>query len=129
MLLNIIPGPINLLQSGIAFRANYYGDKNIDCRISRDALLDLAGYHQLNGRDDELFDGLRQEIERLLSSKYRARRMETNGELLVSSADILLYGFRAREEPERASLFASPQPYATRLAAAESPRRAVLGGD
>ncbi len=46
MLLNIIPGLIDVQANGIAFQANYYGDKNVSCRISRDALLDLAGYHQ-----------------------------------------------------------------------------------
>lgn len=116
MLLNIIPGPLDVQSNGIAFRANYYGDKNVDCRVSRDALLDLAGFHQLSGRDDELFQALRREIERLLSAKYRARRMETNGELLVSSVDILMYGFRGREEPEEALLDAEPHPYALREA-------------
>jgi hypothetical protein len=114
MLLNIIPGPIDVQSHGIAFRANYYGDKNVSCRISRDALLDLAGYHQLNGREDELFQALRREIERLLSAKYRARRMETNGELLVSSADILLYGFRGREEAEQDEPQDEPAPYPMR---------------
>jgi hypothetical protein len=112
MLLNIIPGSIKVQPHGIAFRANYYGDKNVECRITRDALLDLAGYHQLSGRDDELFQTLRGEIDRLLSTKYRARRMESNGDLLLSSADLVLYGFESRgelpdEEPEE-----DAEPYA-----------------
>ncbi|HLH96468.1 MAG TPA: DUF1488 family protein [Xanthobacteraceae bacterium] len=115
MLLNIIPGLIDVQANGIAFQANYYGDKNVSCRISRDALLDLAGYHQLGGRDDELFQALRQEIERLSSAKYRARRMETNGELLVSSADILLYGFRARRDAEEPLPPAAAQASAARV--------------
>jgi hypothetical protein len=114
MLLNIIPGPIDAQSHGIAFRANYYGDKNVDCRISRDALLDLAGYHQLSGRDDELFEALRGEIERLMNRKYRARRLETNGELLVASVDILLYGFRGREAGEEELLPEDMEPFAMR---------------
>jgi hypothetical protein len=96
MLLSIIAGRVDAQSQGIAFQANYYGTKNIACRMSRDALLDLAGYHQLRGTEEELFKALRSEIERILSAKYRVRRIETNGEISIATPDLLLYGFEGR---------------------------------
>lgn len=99
MLLSIIVGTVDAQSPGIAFQANYYGTKNVACKVSRDALLDLAGYHQLRGTAPELVQALRQEIERILSAKYRARRIETNGEIWIAPPDLLLYGFEGRAEP------------------------------
>jgi len=99
MLLSIIAGTVDAFSQGIAFQANYYGTKNVACRISRDALLDLAGYHQLHGTAQELVQALRPEIERILSVKYRARRIETSGEIWIAPPDLLLYGFEGRAEP------------------------------
>jgi len=99
MPLSIISGPIEVQSHGIAFRASYHGDGSVDCRISREALFDLAGYHRLRGGEEELFQALYPEIERLLTAKYGGRRIEEDGELLVASADLLLYGFEERDEP------------------------------
>jgi hypothetical protein len=96
MLLSIIAGRVDAQSQGISFQANYFGTKNIACRMSRDALLDLAGYHQLRGTQEELFQALRTEIERIVSAKYRARRIETNGEISIATPDLLLYGFEGR---------------------------------
>jgi hypothetical protein len=106
MLLSIIVGTVDAQSPGIAFQANYNGTKNVACKISRDALLDLAGYHQMRGSAQELVQALRPEIERILSAKYRARRVETNGEIWIAPPDLLLYGFEGRAEPpdEQATL-------------------------
>jgi len=53
----------------------------------------FAGYHHLNGAEDEVFLALRPEIERLASAKYRAGRLDHSGGILIGAADILLYGF------------------------------------
>jgi hypothetical protein len=108
MLLSIIVGTVDAQLPGIAFQANYYGTKNVACKISRDALLDLAGYHQMRGSALELVQALRPEIERILSAKYRARRVETNGEIWIAPPVLLLYGFEGRAEP--ADDFATSRP-------------------
>jgi hypothetical protein len=108
MLLSIIVGTVDAQSPGVAFQANYYGTKNVAYKISRDALLDLAGYHQLGGTAQELVQALRAEIERILSAKYRARRVETNGEIWIAPPDLLLYGFEGRAEPS--DDFASSRP-------------------
>jgi hypothetical protein len=69
------------------------GIKLVDCGISHDALLDLSGYHRVNGAEDEVFLALRPEIERLASAKYRAGRLDRSGSITLGPADILLYGF------------------------------------
>jgi hypothetical protein len=90
----MVAGSVKLLPHGLAFESND-GIKTVPCCISRDALLDLCGYHGLNGDDGEAFKALGPQIERLVSEKYRAGRIERSGELTIKPADLLLYGFES----------------------------------
>jgi hypothetical protein len=94
MLLSILAGSFDAQAKGICFRA--YGANEVACGISRDALLDLSGYHQVGGGEEALLQALGPQIERLISAKFRARRIDKNGEIWIGSADILLYGFEER---------------------------------
>jgi hypothetical protein len=72
------------------------GAESFFCGITRDALLDLAGYHGLRGNEETLFRGLWPVIERLMREKHRSGRGETQrGDMLITSVDLLLYGFDA----------------------------------
>jgi hypothetical protein len=68
------------------------GAKSFFCGISLDALLDLAAYHGLRGAEEDLFRALWPSIERLLSEKHR-KGGGADGDLLITSADVLRYGF------------------------------------
>jgi hypothetical protein len=94
MLLSILAGSYNAQATGVCFRA--HGATELACGISRDALLDLGGYHQVGGSEEALFQALGPQIERLISAKFRARRIDQNGEIWIGCADILLYGFEER---------------------------------
>jgi hypothetical protein len=90
----MVAGSVRLLPQGLAFESND-GIKTVPCSITRDALLDLCGYHGLNGNDGEAFKALGPQIERLASQKYRAGRIDRSGELTIKPADLLLYGFES----------------------------------
>jgi hypothetical protein len=92
MQLRIIAGSVDAQVPGISFRISDGSDDRA-CGISRDALYDLAGHHGLRGSEEGLFQALWPVIERLVLAKLRARRTEESGEILVGSADLLLYGF------------------------------------
>ena len=75
-------------------------DATTFCGITRDALFDLAGYHRLRDTDEDLFRGLWPVIERLIRDKHRAGRGDASEkEMLITSVDILLYGFEAERSP------------------------------
>ena len=92
MPLRIIAGSLHARPPCMSFKVDD-GANGLVCSISRDALFDLAGHHGLRGSEDALFEALWPVIERLLLAKFRARRIEEGGEILVGSADLLLYGF------------------------------------
>jgi len=92
MQLRIIAGSVDAGSSAINFRVDD-GANGLACGISRDALLDLAGHHGLRGSEERLFLALWPAIARLLGAKFRAQRIEASGEVVVGSADLLLYGF------------------------------------
>jgi hypothetical protein len=73
------------------------GVKSFFCGISLDALLDLAGYHGLRGAEEDLFRALWPSIERLISEKH-CKGGGADGDLLITCADILRYGFRGLRE-------------------------------
>ena len=100
MQLRIIAGSLDTRPPCISFKVDD-GASGLACGISRDALFDLAGHHGLRGTDDALFEALWPVIERLLLAKFRARRIEASGEVLVGSADLLLYGFDVTRSPQR----------------------------
>jgi hypothetical protein len=68
------------------------GANSFFCGISLDALLDLAGYQGLRGDEEDLFRVLRPWIERLISEKH-CNGGGADGDLLITCADILRYGF------------------------------------
>jgi hypothetical protein len=69
------------------------GARIVEGGITRGALQDLADYHRLRGTEEEVFDALRGEIERLATWKYCTGRFEESGELLIRATDLLRYGF------------------------------------
>ena len=85
---------------GVSFRIDDGGD-GLPCGISRNALFDLAGHHSVQGTDEALFQALAPAIGRLVATKYGAGRLEEGGGILISSADLLLYGFDAATPPAR----------------------------
>ena len=90
-------GSVNFLSRSFFFQS-HDGMKTVACGISRDALLDLGGYHRLNGAADEVFRALRPEIERITSAKYRAGHLDRDGAIVIGPADILLFGFERRSD-------------------------------
>jgi hypothetical protein len=98
MQLRIIAGSVEARPPSISFRVDD-GASGLACGISRDAILDLAGHHGLRGSEERLFQTLWPVIERLVLAKWRARRIEESGEVLVGSADLLLYGFDESARP------------------------------
>ena len=100
MPLKIIAGSVEAHTPSVSFRVDD-GESGLACGISRDALLDLAGHHRLRGSEESLFQALWPVIERLVLAKCRAARIEASGEILVDSADLLLYGFDVTAPPQR----------------------------
>jgi hypothetical protein len=98
MLVRIITESLDAGSSNITFRVDTDA-KSFDCGISRDALLDLAGYHRLSGPDEAMFRDLWPVIERLIAEKRRAVRAAPGAEILITCTDILLYGFEGFWEP------------------------------
>ena len=93
--LSLLAGSAKVLPHGLAFQS-HDGIKAVPCTISRDAFLDLCGYHGVQGADDDAFKAIEPQLERLARKKYRAGRVERSGELAIMPADLLLYGFESR---------------------------------
>lgn len=74
------------------------GDKIIECGIVVAALRDLISFHHIKKADDNLHRVLLPELERLVTAKYNAGRLEEDGWIVIRSADLLRYGFRARRK-------------------------------
>jgi hypothetical protein len=70
------------------------GETVLRCTIAIEVLRDLADHSMLNWSTDvQAFGLLIPEIERLAYIKYRLRRLEENGDLLLGTVDLLRYGF------------------------------------
>jgi hypothetical protein len=74
------------------------GMKTISASISAETLRDMTDFHQIKGSPEEGFRALLPEIERLLNAKFQAGRIEESGELSIRAADLLRFGFRARDK-------------------------------
>jgi hypothetical protein len=93
--LRIVAGKLEIREHEISFRCKVH-KKLIDCTISCQALLDLAGVYGLSHQVRALaaFGELLSPIEKIASRKYEARRSEENGELKIGTADLLRYGIQ-----------------------------------
>src|SRR5689334_5973640 len=100
MQLRIIMGSVEARSPSISFRVDDGAD-GLVCGISRNAVLDLAAHHGLQGSEERLFLALWLVIERLVQAKFQASRIEESGEILIGSADLLLYGFDGAMPPQR----------------------------
>jgi hypothetical protein len=70
------------------------GKAIIPCTIAIEVLRDLADHSMLNWSTDvQAFGLLIPEVERLANIKYQLGRLEENGHLLLSTIDLLRYGF------------------------------------
>jgi hypothetical protein len=65
------------------------GERSVACAISREALFDLGFHHGFRSGAQELLRALGPQIERLTKAKFRAGRIEENGELVIRSVDLL----------------------------------------
>jgi len=96
MPLKLIAGSLDGPSQGISFE---YQDEaeTIPCSITPEALRDLGDFHHLDFSEDDLIRVLLREIERLVRAKRRPDRLE-DGALVISSADLLRYGFDGASE-------------------------------
>src|SRR5579872_2807222 len=69
------------------------GDTKVACSVTPGVIEDLASYHRLTFSRDEIFHVVLPLLDRLASTKYRAGRLEENGEIVIREADLLRYGF------------------------------------
>jgi hypothetical protein len=96
--LRLTAGKLEIREHEVGFRC-IVDDKLIDCTISCQALLDLAGVYGLSHEASalEAFGELVLPIEKIASRKYEAGRFEENGELKIGTADLLRYGFQTQD--------------------------------
>jgi hypothetical protein len=91
MPLKLTAGNLEDSSEGIAFELQD-DDETIACSITPEALQDLGDCHRLDFTEDDLVRVLLREIERLARAKCRPDRPEDGG-LVITSADLLRYGF------------------------------------
>ena len=94
MPLRISAGKLEVGEHAICFRCTADA-ASIECSISRQALQDLAGVHGLPFETSDLaaFGHLLSRIEKIADRKYPTARFERNGDLNITSADVIRYGF------------------------------------
>ena len=93
--LNVIAGSIDVQPKAISFRCVGEGGY-IECRMTAAALRNLVEFHRFRYLDEDAFETLLPEIERLVNSKFNAGRLDENGELWIRVVDLLRYGYRER---------------------------------
>jgi hypothetical protein len=69
------------------------GEATVACNVAPSVIEDLAAYHRLTFSREEIFRIVMPLLDRLASTKYRAGRLEENGEIVIRAADLLRYGF------------------------------------
>jgi hypothetical protein len=97
MQLKVMVQTLSARSQGLAFQCEN-GMKTVSGDISAETLRDLTDFHQVKGSQEEGFRALLPEIERLLNAKFQAGRIEENGELAIRAADLLRFGFQARDK-------------------------------
>jgi hypothetical protein len=97
MRLKVIEGTLSVRPQSLAFRCEN-GMQTVSGSISAETLRDMTDFHQVKGSPEEGFRALLPEIERLLNAKLQARRIDANGELAIRAADLLRFGFQARDK-------------------------------
>ena len=93
--LKVIAGSIHPQAKAISFRCVGYAGQ-IECHMTATALRDLIEFHRFRSLDEEAFEALLPEIERLVNAKFNAGRVDENGELWIRVSDLLRYGYRER---------------------------------
>jgi hypothetical protein len=102
MQLKVMVPTLGARPQGLAFQCEN-GMKTVSGSISAETLRDLTDFHQVKGSQEEGFRALLPEIERLLNAKFQAGRIEENGELSIRAADLLRFGFQARDKTAAAA--------------------------
>jgi hypothetical protein len=87
----VVGGKLELLSDRIACRLRD-GDRILTCTVSRQALRDLGGYHQLRISDEAVFSRLLPEIERLANELNSAGRVDESGNVTIGAAELVRYG-------------------------------------
>jgi hypothetical protein len=95
--LKVMVRTLSARPQGLAFQCEN-GMKTVSGNISAETLRDLTDFHQVKGSQEDGFRALLPEIERLLNAKFQAGRIEENGELSIRAADLLRFGFEARDK-------------------------------
>jgi hypothetical protein len=96
----VTPGNIGKLdiQSGSISCNLHDGKAVIPCTIAIEVLRDLADHSMFDWSTDvQAFVLSIPEVERLANIKYGLGRIEENGHLLLSTIDLLRYGFRPKK--------------------------------
>jgi hypothetical protein len=97
--LRVISGHLDIQSRSISCNLQE-GLTIVRCTIAIEVLRDLADHSMLEWSTDiEAFSLLMPEVERLASLKYRLRRLEENGELLIGTIDLLRHGFTRPRKP------------------------------
>ena len=93
MSLRVTSGKLDI-QSGSISCNLQDGEVIIPCTIAIEVLRDLADHSMLSWSTDvQAFGLLISELERLANIKYALGRLEENGHLLLSTIDLLRFGF------------------------------------
>jgi hypothetical protein len=94
MPIRIAAGKLQVGENAIFFRC-IADTAPIECSISRQALQDLAGAHGLPFKTSDLaaFGHLLSRIEKIADRKYPTARFKRNGDLDITTADVIRYGF------------------------------------
>jgi hypothetical protein len=91
----VIVGNLEARPDGLLFQCELSG-KIIQCGICAAALRDLLEFHRVNSSEDEIFQAVLSEIQRIVTAKCGARRFEDNGWLIIWPVDLLRYGYWRR---------------------------------
>lgn len=91
MTFRVVGGKLELRSNSLACQLRE-GNRILTCTVSRQALRDLGGYHQLQISDEAVFSRLLPEIERLANERIRAGRMDETGSVTIGTSDLVRYG-------------------------------------
>jgi hypothetical protein len=69
------------------------GREVVRCVVTAEVVQDLGSHYKLQFSADDVAEVLIPELDRIATTKYRAGRIEENGELLIRTSDLLRYGF------------------------------------
>ena len=96
--LKVTSGRLDLLRESIVFHLRNGAD-TVVCSISHAALRDLGDCHGIRSSEVDVFSTLLHNIEHLATAKFRAGRIDENGQVNIGTSDLVRFGpfFRGHE--------------------------------